>query len=684
MLRTGNGLGRTMTIFESEYFDDPEPARRRDYRIGKHRSNSSKEFIAFDGEGLQTGMQPVKLGPGIWMGVDEEIFLGYKPKPQPYVLLANSKGDRIIDQDGLSTFACLEFLLDTKKQYPNSIFVGFSIGYDINEMLKDLDEKHLLQLHEHNVVRWGGYRIEWRPRKWLTVTHRKSGRSARLYDVFGFFQRAFLDAVKDYLGVDEPGLQLIEKGKQSRNTFNWDELDFIIEYNDLELELLVKMMNVLRSDLNDVGIVPTSWHGPGAIAHQLFKQMKVPIPTDIPEEVLDAAQFAYAGGRFEQFKLGRYSGTVYEYDIRSAYPSAATRLPDLTRGHWEHVNEYDAEAFGVWFVDYCSKHGDKDNRPQPLFCRSDNGFISYPREVSGWYWAPEARLVSDCVTEGYVFRSDSEARPFAFLEELYERRREYKRQGKSSERALKLVLNSVYGKLAQTVGGKEGPPTWHCLAYAGYITSFTRAKIFDAVQQAPDKIIAIETDAVFSTVPLDLPESPMLGDWECIELDNIMYLQSGFYYANDGVICKYRGMDKNKLTGHPVGLPYSDVVTHLYENHKHVLHTLTTRFVGLGMSLQTNAVWRSWETAQRAVNFNGQVDTSKRYHNPNNCDLCLVGVSPGQTLHPMKIGGYSGPSYARVLPWRMFNDAFDMSFDDIVLVMKDDIPSYEFGVDAWQ
>lgn len=661
-----------------------------------HHGNRDHEFIAWDGEGIQTEeVTPINFGTDSkpiyspfemkpkdpWehpevrhaRSIIDEEFTDYRPQPQPYVLLANSKGDRIIDPNGLGTEACFELMLETKKKYPNSIHVGFGTNYDVNQMLKDVPVPRLRQLHKSNVVYWKQYRIEWLPGKWLQLssgsTKRQNFRGFRIYDVLGFFQTSFLEAARKYLGKDDPDLQLIERGKAARNAFTIDELDdFIIPYNDMELSMLVRMMNILRDDFASIGVYPGYWHGPGAAANRVLAANRVPVTrmlNNIKNEVLDASQYAYAGGRFEHILLGRTTNTVYEYDINSAYPAGATHLPDLSKGVWEYVERFEPEEFGVWHIDYRSRNRAESYRPEPFFCRSQDGFISYPREVEGWYWTPEAKLCPDSVQEGWIFRPLTDERPFTFIEAMYDERRVFKLSENPAERALKLILNSIYGKLAQTVGGKNGPPGWHQFESAGYITSYTRAKIYEAVMLNPDSIIAIETDAVFSTEPLDLPLTNKLGDWEQKTYSEITYLQSGYYYAvnSDGsVVCKYRGMDRDRETKQPVGLPYRTVLDHLrdrtgkWNQRTPPLFSYSTRYVGLGLALKTSATWRSWEKSHKQISLDSRSGKSKRTHVGVECGACQFLTSMYDMMHPMQISGYSGHSYARNLPWRQHPD----------------------------
>lgn len=694
-----------------------------------------REFIAWDGEGVRIHATDVTM-PDLrsvwsryhtlsWEAIQakmremaaEVYAMREEPTPQPYVLLANSKKQRIISNDpreGLSTEECFDFILQTKAEFPNSIFVGYGFTYDCAQMFKDLPKKRLEMLWDTNKTFYRNYKIEYRPRKWITIMDsRKRMPSARIFDVIGYFQKAFLTTCKEYLGGSHPDLQIIERGKDARDVFTFEELDdFIIPYNDTELRMLVEIMNILRKQLETVGLNLTSWHGPGAVSSAVLQKrgVKAHMSKDIPREVTNAAQYAYAGGRFEHFQLGRHQGRIYEYDIRSAYPSAAVKLPSLSNGTWRYAETFEPGSFGVWHTEYLLDRQDPArgyldpnpirNRPQPLFCRSKEGRVSFPQKTEGWYWTPEAGLVPDFVQYGYVWDATTDDRPFDFIREVYEQRRHYKEVLHDPvERALKLILNSIYGKLAQLMGTDDKAPVWHQLEWAGYITSYTRAMIYQAILLNPDAIIACETDAVFSTEPLPLTIGKGLGEWELETFEGITYLQNGVYYADreDGsVVCRYRGMDRDRKTQQPVGLSYRDVLDHLSNSREPSqwrtppLFSTSTRFINIGYALRTGRVFRSWEKENKAVYLDQDTRKSKRRHvggsNSGACPKCKEGLTLADCLHPMLVSGYRGHSHRHQLPWLAneqdpgcmcgFNHPKDTEELDFYLAME--------RIEAWQ
>jgi Tat protein secretion system quality control protein TatD with DNase activity len=44
------------------------------------------------------------------------------------------------------------------------------------------------------------------------------------------------------------------------------------------------------------------------------------------------------------------------------------------------------------------------------------------------------------------------------------------------------------------------PPRSHCLPLAGWVTSYTRAMLYNVLRQVPrDRLIAVETDGIYMT-----------------------------------------------------------------------------------------------------------------------------------------------------------------------------------------
>jgi hypothetical protein len=409
------------------------------------------------------------------------------------------------------------------------------------------------------------------PRKWLTIAllnpdhnpkDKKSKASLKYYKVYdsiGFFQSTFLKAIgpkeKGGYGVaTKKELEIIERGKESRQVFSASDIAEIKAYNQLECELLVKLMNALRDNLEIAEVCPDQWHGTGAIASAVLKRRGIKnhnakysdfIINSQNQEIdglsLDQLfKYAYFGGRFEMLQMGWFDN-VFEQDITSAYPDAMRKLPSAV-GTWKKVDSFiPGHQWALYRVKW--NVGD-DALITPFPFRLDKGAcipanrIIYPSKGEGIYWFPEVNEALRVfgkrkikVIEGWIFEPEREL-IFTWIEDQFQKRAEFLREGNSAEHAMKLAYNSYYGKTAQHIGVK---PPYLNYFWSGWITSSTRAKMMRLASQKPESVIAFATDAVYSSERLaEFRSEKNLGEWEVKELVWLFFLKSGLYIASDG------------------------------------------------------------------------------------------------------------------------------------------------------
>lgn len=620
-------------------------------------SADEREFVFWDGEGARSLVRPGR---------------------QNYVLFGNSEGEYVQDTE-LHTKQLLAFIIEQGRKFPHAFHVGFAFDYDVNMILRNLSPEAFRILRRKGSVRYGEYRIEHIPHKWFQVSwygsnypaNRRDRITVRIADMFGFFQCSFLKAIKSYLKGDSilDTIDIIERGKKERNNFTYDQIEFITDYWRTEGEAGRLLAHKLREYLYDVGLTVKQWYGPGVLANWGYRQHRIDKHKREPDpEVYDASRYAYAGGRFERFQIGRFQHG-WGLDINSAYPYAISKLPSLAEGVWSHTGATTPEKiveFGVYHVRMTG--APVSSKVSPLFHRDRAGNISFPFITDGWYWSPEIATLrgrTDVeIVEGWEY-TGWESRPFDFVAEMYAYRRELKRLGIGSEKAIKLFLNSLYGKMAQRVGWERtgGPPTWHQLEWAGWVTSATRAKLFSVMRRIPqDQLIAVETDGIYTTCDparLGIEHSVELGGWEISPFDEIRYVQSGMYakgYQGKWET-KYRGLDARSIT--PLSLR-----RHLRELQPNstewpMLSGPTTRFVGY-----RQALWReemnmgpmkvhmcSWETKDKDLSAGS---AGKRIHSTKLCNACAQGATAWEAPHQTVIRSNSlmeAQSQKHDIPW---------------------------------
>ena len=557
-----------------------------------------------------------------------------------YVMLAvksDTDSDYLGDAKGLGSAKCFDFIMAAAKRNPGAIHVIYGGGYDFNMMLGDVPKHVVKRLVDTGWAKWGQYRLGWRSGKSFYIGligpdgAKVKGSGVTVYDVVSFFQTSFVKACDLYLGDRFEHRDMIVENKTLRSGFTDADIPEVRKYNDAELQNLLLLVRELRQRLNKVGLRPRRWDGPGAVAAALLMRERVKLAMGrVPPDVAQAGRYAYAGGRFEVIRFGHVDGRAYEYDINSAYPAAMTNLPDLSTGHWEHVKgDPGDQPFAVYHVEY---HNDILSPPGAFFRRQVHGEICYPLDVIGWYWSPEvatgrrycqvADKASMTVSEAWVFHPGNENRPFNFVEGLFNKRRALKKAGDGAHMAIKLGINSLYGKTAQQVGwrvdgkGALHTPPFHQLEWAGYTTSWCRAKVLDAVLDNLDKVIAFETDAVFTTEPLGVTVGSGLGEWELTEFSSLTYVSSGVYFGTtvdgDDVtadVTKTRGVDRGNLTRAQT----LERMAMRKADDRVTVSTLT-RFVGARLALaQSWRRWRRWETVEKHIRLE---PNGKREHHP--------------------------------------------------------------------
>ena len=665
------------------FLDDVEfaPKERRGgkspRRSGAARGEN-REFIAWDGEGWTDHVCE-----------DPERCFNRSGKCKHHYYLFGASTGHYVSSESLSTENCFDTMLRVKKANPDAIHVAFSFKYDIDMIFRDLQPGAVRMLVRKNRMHWRGYYIEVLPGKWLQVA--RDGYTCRIYDLFSFFTTSFVKALKKWsVGTDEQRDRIL-KGKDLRGTFKLEDLDrLVIPYWKEELALLVDLASTLRDVLYRAGIRPSRWHGPGAVADYLFNDNKssqaMPDYESIPKGVLDAGQVAYAGGRFEAFKIGYYDGPIYSADINSAYPYAMSELPNMATGTWIHYDgmpETLSATVGLFHVRF--EYGDVAKRdiayggmPAAAHYRyPKSGTVHFRYASPGvWVHAPEfANLLVQFnlglfkvfdVLEAWVYADDG-TRPFAWVKEIYEQRQEWKRAGNPAELAAKLGINSLYGKLAQRVGGKEGKPKWHNLEMAGHITSKCRAMLYEASWQMSDSLVAYQTDGIYATRPIDfLPNGAGtdLGQWEVETYSGMLHLQSGVYWLRDS--------DGNWLRPKTRGIPQQHMDFDKAFNSlvdKAPLIVEQTQFIRFGLADMRRSglsLWRTWQINEKDFSFggNGFGSEGKRLHIPQSCKECAQGIGHHEGLHtlmlspkgfPMK-NGVKQESAPHTLPWRRLGE----------------------------
>lgn len=593
------------------------------------------------------------------------------PRNHRMVLLAasdNAGYRHSISGHDIETKEALEFLVNLP---PNKLVVAFSFGYDVNMILRDVPPDNgefctghccLNDLRQDNGIFWDNYYIEYIQRKKFYVAdvstrlekkdrqHRTYGKSVTIFDTFGYFQCSFVSALRQHEIGTEEQVAAVENMKEKRGTFDETMSREVAEYCFLECDLLVQMMGKLIDSLSTLDLRPTQWMGAGSLAAAMFKKYAVKkYMSDPPEKYVDNINACYYGGRFEVQVTGQFSD-LFTYDINSAYPHIITNLPCLKHLKYRRTKKYNPQKIGVWFVVWNIPENSEWG-PFPFRVR---GRIFYPLNGSGWYHAAEVaaakRIFGDHITVHYgiLFIPGCEHKPFAFVRDLFEFRKQLKAEKNYAQYTLKLAINSLYGKMAQRKGWQGEKPTYQSYLWAGMVTAGTRAMLLEATYQSPDGVLTLATDGITTADKLDLPTGKELGEWEYTEYGFAFIIGNGVYIlaqtrdtfnqfilasaeqdkkrmaeliANKQIICKTRGFGIYQVNwAHIYKLWRQHPITGMYHYQHH-------QFIGFGAALNRTdenleKYWRKWALMKRRFKF--------KLANRRVKEEIFIGVASGQ------------------------------------------------------
>lgn len=496
---------------------------------------------------------PEDDGP-LYIGIDGE---GQGRNPHKYVLLGASdeSGTRqwwAENSSGLSTEQCLQFLLNIPQA--NSKCFTFAFNYDLTKILKDLPNKLLYLLFRPELrnrvgvnakmgpraVRWHGYSLNMQGTK-FTIS--KGDRHKVIWDVFKFFQSKFVVAIKDWKVGYEELWDRMQKMKDQRNEF--DKLDGkdVREYCLEECQCMAGLAHKLVDAHTAAGLKLKSFYGAGSSGSAILDKMGIKDQIVLPPtEMWEAVASAFFGGRFENSVIGKMEGTIYNYDISSAYPYQLTFLPCLLHSKWRYTqNRSDLRSVRNALVKY-KLHSSETTTWAPFPFRERNGNICFPSSSDGgWVWLQEfiaGEKLFDNVQflEAYILDERCSCQPFTDIPHYYNERCRIGKEGPGI--VLKLGSNSVYGKLAQSLGHGQ----YNSWLWAGMITSGCRAQILDMLGLHKDwaNMLMVATDGIYTREKIKTPRpldtgtggtGKPLGGWEeKIITKGVFVARPGIYF----------------------------------------------------------------------------------------------------------------------------------------------------------
>lgn len=343
--------------------------------------------------------------------------------------------------------------------------VWYNLDFDANVILAHLPPSTVYHITLFGQDDWNGYRIAYIPGKLLSIVD-KHRHKCQHFDVSNiFFQTGgSLDgALQAWLGR--------KKRNENVDVTRFDDPEYIAEHWE-------EILRYAKADAEDVRDVWRAFvnvaepldvpcgrpYSTGYLAEQRynveFQKTGNSKPGFVNKALQNFAWKSYFGGRFEVIERGTIEDVI-TYDINSAYPAVLRRLPDPSTLWWRYskrpsLTELEGADYGFVRAVVSTMPG---RSVQPFAVRRAGRLTfptldKYPVTVTlpEFLFAMRSGLLRDAtVTESWLGYADERTVfPFSFVDEIYAKRQELKRDGNDKAQAvLKILINSLYGKLAQ-------------------------------------------------------------------------------------------------------------------------------------------------------------------------------------------------------------------------------------------
>lgn len=455
-------------------------------------------------------------------------------------LLADSDGFRL-EYPNIAFENIAEFLLKREKYW---IFF-YNLSYDAECILKLLPSEVFDPYRNLKKMRFSykDYVVFYIPGKRLTI--RKGKHTVSCYDIAQYFDNKPLDEayseniknkledeyVKTKSKREVFSLRYFQRNKRKIRKYCIQDCIMAKELAEYWIELFYQVF----------GFYPRSWISSGYLGEKVlvYNKIRIPFFHELKYDIQNLAWKSYYGGRFELIKKG-FIGKCYLYDINSAYPYSLTKLPDITQGKWIDSKKINPRS-ALGFFNIIAKISDSI-KIAPFPFKTKNNRIIYPSgEFETFVTLEELKSVLGDpriqykILDSYQFIPKNNCEyPFReFIEEQYYKRLELKNQNNPLERAIKIILNSIYGKTAQTVDNRMG--NLFSPVIASYITGFARAQMYQFMRKnsLENETVAFATDSLACTRKISGLNSEKLGEMKLDKEGNDAYfLSNGFYRFN--------------------------------------------------------------------------------------------------------------------------------------------------------
>lgn len=395
-------------------------------------------------------------------GNGDPFLLSVSP-PHSDAYCVTPKGSR----DTLSSETILDELASNK--WRDHLCVWFNIGFDAEVFISGLGIERAQEIRIENETV-----IEREPYNGLSVTYidgkllefeSKNGHKISHYDIGNIVRGSLDNCAKEWLREEK--VESIDASKFHDPEYRQKHEQEIRHYAKVDAQLTRRLAEVVTEKAESLDIPMGRPVSTGYMASEFARERLSEKPGRGPSWVQQMAWNSYAGGRFEVYERGDV-GEVAGPDINSAYPWVLSELPDPGSLRWKppyaNPSYEDCKEADYGFVKATVTTVD-NARIMPFAEKIDNK-VCYPSLENHtltvilpvFEHAVESGLLEDFEIHqlAHGYETKNTIYPFDFLKEIYDERKRLEANGKElAGLMLKIAMNSLYGKTAQTTLKQE-------------------------------------------------------------------------------------------------------------------------------------------------------------------------------------------------------------------------------------
>lgn len=304
-----------------------------------------------------------------------------------------------------------------------------------------------------------------------------------------------------------------------------------------DLETTYQLGILLLSELKKMNIIPTKLTSPVAIYESsVMSKLNLPTWLDMPKEAFQLAKQCGNKLWIEAYQIGYWESGLYDYDIVSAFPSAATNLIDFRQCEWIQDKNYHKDAV----YGYCRGIADISSKAQihPIIHKTIFGTSITPVGIWPDYLNKnkidlirEYSLGDFTITDGFwAIPKGKIINPLiGVMDKLFS----YRANSILQNNLAKRMGTGLYGKFGEKKTEDIGDYVNPC--WFAEISNDISSEVFKFIynNKLQEDLVHVSVDGLLATENLELPNHNKPGSWKNNGETATLVLSSGLVYQFD-------------------------------------------------------------------------------------------------------------------------------------------------------